>query len=218
MRRRLRSLQGRLLALVLGMVVLVWLATAAMTWIDARHELDELLDSHLAQAAALLVVQQARDLGDDEHGVDAPSLHRYAPKVAFQVFHEGRLVLRSANAPAAPMVPIGKRRFGGFATVRIDGAGWRVFAARGAERDVQVHVGEQHRIARLDPLGGAAQHAVADGARAAAAGARRWLRRPPRHGAAAPARPRARRAAPAGAARRSRSTMRRPRWRRWSRR
>ena len=141
MRRRLRSLQGRLLALVLGMVVLVWLATAAMTWIDARHELDELLDSHLAQAAALLVVQQARDLGDDEHGVDAPSLHRYAPKVAFQVFHEGRLVLRSANAPAAPMVPIGKRA-GGFATVRIGGASWRVFAARGAERDVQVQVGE----------------------------------------------------------------------------
>ena len=89
----------------------------------------------------MLVVQQARDLGDDEHGVDAPSLHRYAPKVAFQVFHEGRLVLRSANAPAAPMVPIGKRA-GGFATVRIDGASWRVFAARGAERDVQVQVGE----------------------------------------------------------------------------
>ena len=142
MRRRLRSLQGRLLGLVLGMVVLVWLATAAMTWIDARHELDELLDGHLAQAAALLVVQQARELGDDEHRVDAPSLHRYAPKVAFQVFHEGRLVLRSANAPAAPMVPIGKRAAGGFATVRLGDATWRVFSARGAERDVLVQVGE----------------------------------------------------------------------------
>ncbi|NBW49711.1 MAG: two-component sensor histidine kinase, partial [Betaproteobacteria bacterium] len=40
-------------------VALVWLAAAAWTWVDARHELDELLDSHLTQAAALLVVQQS---------------------------------------------------------------------------------------------------------------------------------------------------------------
>jgi len=136
-----RSLQGRLLALVLGMVVLVWTTTAVMTWFDVRHELDELLDSHLAQAAALLIVQQARDV-DDDHGVDAPSLHRYAPRVAFQVFHEGRLVLRSANAPARPMVE-GSRRFeSGFTTVQIEGNAWRVFATRGAERDVLVYVGE----------------------------------------------------------------------------
>ena len=116
-----RSLQGRLLVLVLGLVVGVWLATAVMTWIDVRHELDELLDSHLAQAAALLVVQQAREIEDDEHRVDAPTLHRYAPKVAFQVFHEGRLALRSANAPASPMVESGERFRTGFTTVQIDG-------------------------------------------------------------------------------------------------
>ena len=53
------SLQRRVLAWVLGAVAAVWLATAVMTWVDVRHELDELLDSHLAQAAALLVVQPA---------------------------------------------------------------------------------------------------------------------------------------------------------------
>lgn len=137
------SLQGRLLALVLAVVVGVWLATATMTWFDARHELDELLDSHLAQAAALLVVQQAREIEDDGRGIDTPTLHRYAPKVAFQVFHEGRLVLRSANAPVTPMVESGKDIRTGFATVQIEGIAWRVFAAYGAERDVQVYVGEQ---------------------------------------------------------------------------
>lgn len=139
------SLQGRLLALVLAVVVGVWLATATMTWFDARHELDELLDSHLAQAAALLVVQQAREIEveDDGPGIDTPTLHRYAPKVAFQVFHEGRLVLRSANAPVTPMVESGKDIRTGFATVQIKGIAWRVFAAYGAERDVQVYVGEQ---------------------------------------------------------------------------
>ena len=114
-----------------------------MTWFDVRHELDELLDSHLAQAAALLVVQQMREIEDDDRAVDAPTLHRYAPKVAFQVFHEGRLALRSANAPAAPMVEPGERFRSGFRTVQIDGTAWRVFAAHGGERDVQVYVGEQ---------------------------------------------------------------------------
>lgn len=138
-----RSLQGRLLVLVLGLVAGVWAATAAMTWIDVRHELDELLDSHLAQAAALLVVQQAREIDDDDHRIDAPSLHRYAPKVAFQVFHEGRLALRSANAPAEPMAGAGEEFQAGFRTMRIGDTAWRVFAARGGKRDVQVFVGEQ---------------------------------------------------------------------------
>jgi len=138
-----RSLQGRLLLLVLGLVAGVWIGTAALTWFDVRHELDELFDGHLAQAAALLVVQQARESpGEDDVELDAPTLHRYAPKVTFQVFHEGRLALRSANAPVLPLVALAEHFQSGFRTVSIDGRDWRVFAAHGAERDVQVFVGE----------------------------------------------------------------------------
>ena len=137
------SLQGRLLLLVLGTSLAVWLATAALVWRDARHELDELLDGHLAQAAALLVAQQAR--GEDDEQVDAPSLHRYAPRVMFQVFHEGKLAMRSANAPARPLVAAGPRSVQGFHTIVLQGERWRVFATRGAEHDVQVFVGEQER-------------------------------------------------------------------------
>ncbi len=140
---RPRSLLGRLLGLVLGLLTVVWLGTAVITWVDVRHELDELLDSHLAQAAALLVAQESRELGEDEHDdeVDAPLLHRYAPKVAFQVFHEGRLTLRSAGAPTTPL--LGKDSALGLQTVRIEGRAWRVFAAQGAHSDVHVYVGEQ---------------------------------------------------------------------------
>jgi two-component system sensor histidine kinase QseC len=139
---RLQSLQARLLALLLSLVTVVWLGAAALTWTDAQHELDELLDGHLAQAAALLVVQQARTDGhDDDEGVaDAPSLHKYAPKVAFQVFHGGHLVMRSANAGTLPL----SAQTNGFSTVRLsDNHPWRVFATRGGESDVQVFVGEQ---------------------------------------------------------------------------
>ncbi len=153
-----RSLQGRLLTLVLGLVGLVWACTAVLTWQDASHELDELLDGHLAQAAALLVVQQAREIAhdadrrrssdgdkddDDDRTLDAPNLHRYAPSVAFQVFHEGRLVLRSANAPPQPMVDAERGVRQGFTDVILDNTRWRVFAAVGAESDVQVYVGER---------------------------------------------------------------------------
>lgn len=147
------SIQSRLLALVTASVLGIWFVAIGLTWMDARHELDELLDSHLAQAAALLVAQQRQAHDDDDHHLDAPSLHRYAPKVAFQVFHEGRLTLRTSNAPETPMADVRGRddeeaheaahEGEGYRTVEIQGVRWRVFATRGTERDVQVYVGEQ---------------------------------------------------------------------------
>jgi two-component system, OmpR family, sensor histidine kinase QseC len=109
-----------------------------------RNELDELLDAHLAQAAALLVVQQSGEIEhDDDRTVDAPSLHRYAPRAVFQVFHEGQLVMRSADAPQRPLVAEGATAGTGFTTVMANGVGWRVFSTRGGENDVQVFVGER---------------------------------------------------------------------------
>jgi two-component system sensor histidine kinase QseC len=132
-----RSLQLRLLVLLSVSLTVVWLAVAVWTWVDARHEVDELMDSHLAQAAAILVVQP---LGlEDDAVADAPALHKYSARVAFQVFHEGTLVMRSANVGGEPL----SRELRGFDTVRRDGESWRVFATRGAESDVQVYVGEQ---------------------------------------------------------------------------
>ncbi|PKO62056.1 MAG: two-component sensor histidine kinase [Betaproteobacteria bacterium HGW-Betaproteobacteria-18] len=143
----LKSLQARLLALLLLLVTLVWLGAAGFIWVDASDELDELLDGHLAQSAALLIVQQAGHGNDPgQHGEegghveDAPSLHKYAPRVAFQVFHENRLTMSSANAGAVPMA----QKTRGFSTVQLNGkSSWRVFAAQGSEGDVQVFVGEQ---------------------------------------------------------------------------
>jgi two-component system, OmpR family, sensor histidine kinase QseC len=142
--RRARSLQARLLVPVLGLVAAVWLIIAAATWFDVRHEIDELLDGHLAQAAALVVVNQtSEDEGDEVRTVEAPVLHRYARKAAFQVFRDGRLERRSANAPTAPMRAPGEAFDAGFSTIRIDGAFWRVYSTHGAEPGTQVYVGEE---------------------------------------------------------------------------
>ena len=131
------SLQNRLLLLVLGFAVAVWLGAAVITWRDAQHELDELLDGHLAQAAALLLVQAQ---GDHDDVSDTPVLHKYAPQVVFQVFVEGQLITRSSNAGQQPMAD----QVEGFSTVRReDGALWRVVATHEKHHDVTVLVGEK---------------------------------------------------------------------------
>ena len=141
MARKPYSLQARLAMLVLGMLSAVWVATAAIVWFDARHEVEEILDSHLAQAAAFVVAQYQHDRPTGDVQVDMPSLHRYAYKTTIQVFQDGRLVLRSANAPSTPLVAGGSGA--GFQTVLIDNARWRVFAVQEPARGLQVYVGEQ---------------------------------------------------------------------------
>ena len=56
------SLKARLLLALLAAVALVWLAAAAYTYFDARHEINELLDAHLAQSASLIVAQVGHEL------------------------------------------------------------------------------------------------------------------------------------------------------------
>ena len=147
MRAPAYSLQARLAWLVLGLLVAVWSGMAAITWFDARHEVEEILDSHLAQAAALVIAQQQQQQqqqrSDVGRAIDAPSLHRYAYKTAIQVLRDGRLVLRSANAPAAPLLDAGGSGAKEFRTVLIDGQAWRVFAVRDPGAGLEVQVGEE---------------------------------------------------------------------------
>jgi two-component system sensor histidine kinase QseC len=119
-----------------------------LTWYDAQHELDELLDGHLAQTASLLIAHQhstnhgAPDHDGDDALPEAAPLHKYAPKIAFQVFHEGVLVSRSAHIGTVPLSALQA----GFETLdRADGR-WRVFATRGQESDVRVLVAEQTEL------------------------------------------------------------------------
>ncbi|MGJ7498455.1 ATP-binding protein [Variovorax sp. RT4R15] len=141
MTRPAYSLQGRLAWLVLGLLLAVWGVTAAIVWFDARHEIEEILDSHLAQAAALIIAQQ--DPSGNEHQINAPALNRYAYKTTIQVFRDERLVLRSANAPIQPLVDGSRGQATGFKTVRFDGSEWRVFAVHDPQARLQVFVGEE---------------------------------------------------------------------------
>ncbi len=118
------SLRRRLLALALSTVTIVWLTATAITYFDAREEFGEILDSHLAQTASLLVIQASHELNEieTEH---TPLLHKYSLRVAFQVWEDGRLLrLHSANAPGSPLSDHEQ----GFSNKVIDGKHWRVFS------------------------------------------------------------------------------------------
>ncbi|HQS57821.1 MAG: hypothetical protein B7Y56_05455 [Gallionellales bacterium 35-53-114] len=136
--RHRASLKQRLLALILGVIALVWLGATAFTYLDAREEFDEVLDAHLAQAAALLLVQTTHDL-DELETEQVPMLHKYSRRVAFQVWEEGkRLVLHSANAPQQPLAEIEN----GFSDRTLEGKRWRVFSSRDESGTYLIHVAE----------------------------------------------------------------------------
>lgn len=139
------SLRARLLAATLAAVASVWLTASLASYAQARHELDELLDAHLATSAALLVAQASEELDEIrlEHLPDLGDAHQ---RLALQVWSRGRLGVHSANAPDAPLAPFRQ----GFAEVRVGGKAWRVYVTRSHE-GVWVQVGEP-QSARADIL------------------------------------------------------------------
>lgn len=136
------SLKQRLLALVLSAIALVWLGMAAFIYLDAREEFDEVLDGHLAQTASLLLVQSAHEL-DELETEHAPLLHKYARRVAFQIWDkEQHLLLHSANSPQQPLA--NEER--GFSNSTIDGQRWRVFSSWDETGTLLVHVAERSKV------------------------------------------------------------------------
>jgi two-component system sensor histidine kinase QseC len=140
---RPRSVRRQLLVLLLTAVSIAWIIAATVSFRDARHEVAEVLDAHLAQTASLISVQRegGAPIGasevDTEH---APVLHRYGRSVMFQVWRSGTLGIHSQHAPDTPLSTVRD----GFSDATIDGARWRVFSTWDAQRRMLVQVAEQN--------------------------------------------------------------------------
>jgi two-component system, OmpR family, sensor histidine kinase QseC len=139
---RQHSVRRRLLVLLLTAVSVAWVVAASVSFRDARHEVAEVLDAHLAQTASLISVQ--RDGDEDEDEVDtehAPVLHRYGRRVMFQVWkNETTLGLHSQQAPDTPLSTVKD----GFSDAIIAGTRWRVFSTWDNRNRVLVQVAEQN--------------------------------------------------------------------------
>ena len=86
-----------------------------------------------------MVVQSSHDL-DELETEHAPLLHKYARRVAFQVWDKGhQLRLHSANAPQQPLA--NEER--GFSDHTIDGHHWRVFSTWNESAEYLIQVAER---------------------------------------------------------------------------
>lgn len=136
------SLRRRLLTLLLGSVVFAWTVATLLTYRHAHHELDELLDAHLARSARLLLAQEGDEL--EEIRLDAAAdAGPYGQDIVLQVWRDGRtLALRSAGAPDTRL----SGTENGFSDTALDGRHWRVFSGWDVEHTVLVQVAEDHAL------------------------------------------------------------------------
>lgn len=119
------SIRNRLLFILLGSWVTVWLAVAVITLDRSGHEVAELLDAQLAQTARVLCrITSAGNLPNLEGlpQVLTPFDHPYESKISFQLWRDGELVSAFGGAPQEPLASTL-----GFSDQEIGKTRWRVY-------------------------------------------------------------------------------------------
>lgn len=137
MPRNAYSLKKRLVIVLLVLIGAMWSGIVAYTYLDIRHESEELLDAHLAQSAALILAQAEHAL--EEIDIEHAPQFKEGNRVAFQLWERGeRLRLHSNNAPNTRLSAVTT----GFSNAVVNGKEWRVFSAWTRHHENLVQVAE----------------------------------------------------------------------------
>jgi len=139
-----QSLRWRLLRAVFATALLVWGLVAILSYAQARHEAEELMDGHLAQSARLLLAlvrdneshlaDLATRLTLARSGEDRP----YESPLEFQIGRaNGSLLLRSEQAPANSLAAAP-----GYENITRNGHPWRVLTIAAPADDYRVQVAQ----------------------------------------------------------------------------
>lgn len=138
------TIARRLVLSLVALISLVWLAGVVVAALSVRHEVDEVFDSGLRDTAERLLPLVLDDMDehdeqDDEHRqLSAPvSEEDHAEHLSYQVRNaQGKVVLRSHDAPAAPFaVPLRRGSY--------EQDGQRFYTAVSPGDDVYVQVAER---------------------------------------------------------------------------
>lgn len=150
------SIRRRILALVLGLLMLGTAVISLFNYIDSSHEITEIYDAQLAQTARLLqgVVQMplqgvARDQlyaafnSALERAGQRKSGHPYESKLAFQVWsRSGELLVSTVSAPHLAGPPTRP----GFANIDLGEHQWRGFLLQDERQALLIWVGERDDV------------------------------------------------------------------------
>lgn len=140
----MKSLRIRLVLLLSVGLSIAWALSAWFTYKEARHEMDQLFDAQLAQSAQVLLGTTRHELYEQiERGNDEISVsHEYEQKLAFQIWGNNTLLLKSATAPTQALVGVEE----GYSEIQVNGKPWRVLAKWDARHEFMIQVAE--------PIGG----------------------------------------------------------------
>jgi len=163
------SLRTFLLVSILGVVFLCMVFFFISTYLQTRHEVDEVYDSQLAQSSRMLHALLIRNidtksittplifndeqylknldtLSDDDE--ISPLGHFYETMLSYQIWRQdGKLILRSNNAPQEKISALEA----GFKTVQLKQKSWRSFTLQDKQQGIFLIVAEQLDI-REEPI------------------------------------------------------------------
>lgn len=144
----MNSLRLRLVLLLSVGLGVAWVLSAWFTYSEARHEIDELFDAQLAESAQILLGTARHELHERaEHGVsdgdsgDVRIAHDYEQELAFQIWNNNTLLLRSSKAPHVALSIVRA----GYSEVNVNGEPWRVLARSDDKHEFVIQVGEPLR-------------------------------------------------------------------------
>jgi len=155
----LTSLQQRLLVGLLTAFALMWLWLSAAIYRSTQHEVEELFDAEMAQAAAT-IGELALDEDPDRWRGSEPVLerliygHKYELHISFQIWRDEGLILRSRSAPNTPMADEP-----GFSDRMIEDRKWRVFGLWMPEHGLRLVVAQDYR-ARIEITDSIVRHTL----------------------------------------------------------
>jgi two-component system sensor histidine kinase QseC len=140
--RKTYSLRRRLLAMVLLATLLIWCLAAILSYRQARHDVQEMMDAHMAQTASLLLAQASRtpailaELPGLLKTMKSAGKHHMGLVMEFQIIHpDGSVLTRSAQAPATSLT--GEP---GLYDLEIDGQAWRTLVVTTETGDLRIQV------------------------------------------------------------------------------
>lgn len=148
------SIRRRLLITLLSAIMLAWVFMAISSYLDIRHQIEQLLDAQLAQSARVLLAFNTTNL-EDQSGETEPREtpdhhmpefqerlfgHRFENKLVLQIWgRHDKLMMKSPNAP---LFPLSDKEYG-FDNQKILEHEWRVFSLPDDNSPLVVKVGER---------------------------------------------------------------------------
>jgi len=150
------SIKRRLLVGLLSITAIVIILATVKNYFDTRHEIEELFDAQLVQAARSLLALSSHELheqiayddqitGEDStlHDAGPIQIHKYEQSLEFQIWLIGtdrHLAVRSESAPNTPLTDQEKS----FTDINVKGTHLRVYALTNEENTIQVQVAENY--------------------------------------------------------------------------